>query len=82
MKIADTHEFNVRVMDEVKNNFSIEESDSVLYDRMMQLFREEFNHLSMSEIIDTLQLMLYSTTHTCLEEQTRLENLKEKRFLK
>lgn len=76
MKITDTHEFNKRVLEHVKNDFGIDESDKGLFDELMDALNDQ-DHLNIAQIIDTLNLVLFTVVHSAYEHQVEHENREE-----
>ena len=82
MKITDTPEFNNRVMKLLTEGFSTEDSNETMYDRMFRVISTEFSELTISQILDTLNLMVFTVTHQGLSQQIEMENLGERESLK
>tara|TARA_R110002020_G_scaffold462920_1_gene682692 strand:- start:36 stop:383 length:348 start_codon:yes stop_codon:yes gene_type:complete len=82
MKITDTPEFNNRVMKLLTEGFSTEDSNETMYDRMFKIISTEFSELTISQILDTLNLMVFTVTHQGLSQQIEMENLGERESLK
>ena len=82
MKITDTSEFNNRVMGHIIKGFSTEDSSETMYDRMFRVISTEFSDLTISQILDTLNLMVFTVTHQGLSQQVEMENLGERRSLR
>ena len=82
MKITDTSEFNNRVMEHIIKGFSTEDSSETMYDRMFRVISTEFSDLTISQILDTLNLMVFTVTHQGLPQQVEMENLGERRSLR
>ena len=82
MKITDTPEFNNRVMKLLTEGFSTEDSNETMYDRMFKIISTEFSELTISQILDTLNLMVFTITHQGLSQQIEMENEGEREYLK
>lgn len=82
MKITETTEFNTRVMKHLTEGFSTEDSSETMYERMFEIISTEFSDLTISQILDTLNLMVFSVTHQGLSQQVEMENLGESRSLR
>tara|TARA_B110001454_G_C12477032_1_gene332721 strand:+ start:281 stop:529 length:249 start_codon:yes stop_codon:yes gene_type:complete len=82
MKITDTIEFNMRVMEHMTKERSTEDSNASMYDRMFNIISTEFSDLTISEILDTLNLMVFTVTHQGLSQQIEMENEGERESLK
>ena len=82
MKITDTSEFNNRVMEHIIKGFSTEDSSETMYDRMFRVISTEFSDLTISQILDTLNLMVFTVTHQGLSQQVEMENEGERESLK
>ena len=82
MKITDTSEFNNRVMEHIIKGFSTEDSSETMYDRMFRVISTEFSDLTISQILDTLNLMVFTVTHQGLSQHVEMENLGERRSLR
>ena len=80
MRIIDTHEFNKRVLDHVRNDFSIDESNKDLFNKIFDVINSS-GHLNMAEIIDTLNLVLFTVVHSAYEHQVECENRDEEQRL-
>jgi hypothetical protein len=79
MKISDTKEFNHEVLKQLSNPH-IRKTDKQMYERIIQIMKDEFKEVPAGMVMDTLKLIIFNVIRAGMEEQTELEEEKEREF--
>ena len=79
MKITDTKEFNHEVLKQLSNPH-IRKTDKQMYERIIQIMKDEFKEVPAGMVMDTLKLIIFNVIRAGMEEQAELEEEKEREF--
>ena len=79
MKISDTKEFNHEVLKQLSDP-RIHKTSKQMYERIVQIMQDEFRDVPAGMAVDTFKLIIFNVIRAGMEEQSDIQDEKEKEF--